>query len=100
MRLNMLRLSGHHLKDYAFSYERMLRFEGNTAAFLLYSYVRIQSIKRKYQGSLEDLFNSQKIVLKEEAEVRLGLHLLRFAETLELMNQDLLLTVFVNIFLA
>ncbi len=83
-------LSGHRLKDYAFSYERMLRFEGNTAAFLLYSYVRIQSIKRKYQGSLEELFNSGEILLKEEAEIKLGLHLLRFAETLELMNEELL----------
>ncbi len=83
-------LSGHRLKDYAFSYERMLRFEGNTAAFLLYSYVRIQSIKRKYQGSLDDLFNHSAIQLKDEAEMRLGLHILRFPETLELLNEELL----------
>ena len=40
-------LSSNRIKDYAFSYDRMLRFEGNTASFILYSYVRIQSIKRK-----------------------------------------------------
>ena len=34
-------LSCHRTGDYTFSYERMLRFEGNTAAFLMYSYVRI-----------------------------------------------------------
>ncbi len=39
-------LSSHRVSDYVFSYERMLRFEGNTAAFLMYSYVRIAGIKR------------------------------------------------------
>ena len=34
-------LSNHRLGDYTFSYDRMLRFEGNTAAYLMYSYVRV-----------------------------------------------------------
>ena len=30
-------LSSHRTSDYVFSYDRMLRFEGNTAAFIMYS---------------------------------------------------------------
>ena len=47
-------LSCHRVKDYLFSYERMLKFEGNTAAFLLYAYVRIQGIKRKVDKDIPE----------------------------------------------
>lgn len=40
-------LSSHRVSDYVFSYDRMLRFEGNTAAFIMYSYVRTASILNK-----------------------------------------------------
>ena len=40
-------LSNHRMSDYQFSYDKMLRFEGNTATFLLYSNVRAKSILRK-----------------------------------------------------
>jgi len=40
-------LSCNRLQDYTFSYDRMLRFEGNTAAFILYANVRVHGIKRK-----------------------------------------------------
>lgn len=79
-------LSCHRLKDYVFSYERMLKFEGNTAAFLLYAYVRIQSIKRKV-GKPIDL--SGQIILSHPSEIALGLHLRRFAEALQSVEQDL-----------
>src|SRR5204862_54378 len=78
------------LKDYMFSYERMLRFEGNTAAFLLYSYVRIQGIKRKVGKDVFDLIQKTKIELVEESEIDLALHLCRFGETLETMSRELL----------
>lgn len=80
-------LSCHRLKDYLFSYERMLKFEGNTAAYLLYAYVRIQSIKRKV-GHEPDLHSL--ITLEEPAEIALALHLLQFGETLEAMSKELL----------
>lgn len=80
-------LSSHRLKDYVFSYERMLRFEGNTAAFLLYAYVRIQGIKRKV-GKPVDL--KAKMQLHEQSEVALALHLRRFGEVLEAMGRELL----------
>ncbi|CCB90080.1 arginine--tRNA ligase [Simkania negevensis] len=83
-------LSCHRVKDYVFSYDRMLKFEGNTAAFLLYAYVRIQGIKRKVSKDVEAVVLTAPIVLKHPTEVALGLHLRRFGETLELMDRDLL----------
>lgn len=79
-------LSNQRIKDYIFSYDRMLRFEGNTAAFILYSYVRVQGIKRKI-GRAEI---SGAICLEHPSEVALGLHLRRFGETLEDFSRDLM----------
>lgn len=75
--------------DYTFSYERMLRFEGNTAAFLLYSYVRVLGIKRKV-GKEWTAFSQSTIQLHHPSEIALGLHLLRFREILDNLARDLL----------
>jgi arginyl-tRNA synthetase len=83
-------LSSHRIKDYMFSYERMLRFEGNTAAFLLYAYVRTQSIKRKVGKDMAALLEKDKIVLEHPTEIDLALHLRRFGETLESVAEELL----------
>ncbi len=83
-------LCGHRVKDYVFSYERMLKFEGNTAAFLLYAYVRIQGIKRKVNVDVPQLIKTAQIVLEHPTEIELALHLRQFGETLEMMSRDLL----------
>ena len=83
-------LSGNRVKDYLFSYDRMLKFEGNTAAFLLYAFVRIQGIKRKGQKDLSKLLKEEKIVLVHLSEIQLALHLCQFAETLISISSDLL----------
>lgn len=83
-------LSTHRIKDYTFSYDRMLRFEGNTAVFLLYAYVRINGIKRKANLSIDTLLATQEINVKHPAEVALGIHLRRFSEVLESVALDLL----------
>ncbi|QVL57909.1 MAG: arginine--tRNA ligase [Simkaniaceae bacterium] len=83
-------LSCHRVKDYIFSYDRMLNFEGNTAAYLLYSYVRIQGIKRKCNKDIDALFATTPIKLDHPTEVALGLKLRQFGETLALMDRDLL----------
>ena len=83
-------LSSHRLKDYVFSYERMLSLEGNTAAFLLYAYVRIQGIKRKVGKDIDLLIGKTPIELNEPSEIDLALHLRQFGETLEMMARDLL----------
>ncbi|MDP1608210.1 MAG: arginine--tRNA ligase [Chlamydiales bacterium] len=83
-------LSTHRVKDYMFSYEKMLRFEGNTAIFLLYAYVRIRGIKRKTSANMEEVLKASHIDVQHPSEISLGLHLRRFAEVLEDFTRDLL----------
>lgn len=83
-------LSCHRTGDYVFSYERMLRFEGNTAAFLMYSYVRVAGIKRKVNADIEALIRTGKITLSHPSEIALGMHLRQFGEALALVAEDLL----------
>lgn len=84
-------LSCNRISDYVFSYERMLRFEGNTAAFILYSYVRVNGIKRKIgKIDLNEVLKNNKITLSHASEISLGFHLCRFSEILKLMENDLM----------
>ena len=83
-------LSCHRLSDYTFSYERMLKFEGNTAAYLMYSYVRVAGIKRKVQANIDELKKSSKIQLKHPSEISFAMHLAQFGETIQLVSKDLL----------
>lgn len=83
-------LSSHRTSDYTFSYERMLRFEGNTAAFLMYSYVRVAGIKRKVNSDIGALIGKEKIILEHPSEIALGIHLMQFGEALEQVACDLL----------
>jgi arginyl-tRNA synthetase len=83
-------LASHRTKDYTFSYERMLRFEGNTAVFLLYAYVRINGIKRKTGADIAHILSSEKLHLQHPSEISLGLHLRRFSEILDSVSRDLL----------
>lgn len=82
-------LSSHRVKDYTFSFDRMLSFEGNTAAFLLYSYVRAGSIQRKAGFDFEKIKQTS-IRLEHDSEVALALHLLRFSEALSAVDAELL----------
>lgn len=83
-------LSSQRTNDYVFSYERMLRFEGNTAAFLMYAYVRINSLKRKIGIDVEVLKQTATIKLIHPAEINLALLLNQFSEVLTQLTQDLL----------
>ncbi|CRX38999.1 arginine--tRNA ligase [Estrella lausannensis] len=83
-------LSCHRTGDYTFSYDRMLKFEGNTASYLLYSFVRIQGIKKKVGKETEEILNESQAVLSHPSEIALGLHLAQFGETLDQMANDLL----------
>ncbi|MFZ4772377.1 MAG: arginine--tRNA ligase [Chlamydiia bacterium] len=77
-------LSSVRTKDYIFSFERMLRFDGNTAAFNLYSYVRIQSILKKCQKK------EGKIQISHPTERKLLLTLYQLYEVLEIVQRDLM----------
>ncbi len=79
-------LASHRQKDYTFSYARMLRFEGNTAVFLLYSYVRMLGIQRKVQAKKTPPLS---VTLTHQTEISLGLHLLRFSEALAFAEKEL-----------
>jgi len=79
-------LSSHRQRDYTFSFDRMLQFEGNTAAFLLYSYVRTLSIQRKANKEI----THSAIELEHASEIALALHLLRFDTVIYEMAEDLL----------
>jgi arginyl-tRNA synthetase len=83
-------LSSHRTSDYTFSYDRMLRFEGNTAAFLMYAYVRIAGIKRRIGADIEEIRKNHTIELKHPSEIALGMHLARFVEALDQVAADLL----------
>ncbi|MES2211996.1 MAG: arginine--tRNA ligase [Pseudomonadota bacterium] len=82
-------LVNNRLHDYAFSYDRMLKFEGNTAAFLMYAYVRTHSILRKVNQATP-LISCTDWVLDHPAEQKLARQLLRFHEVLESVANDLM----------
>lgn len=80
-------LSSHRVSDYVFSFEKMLRFEGNTAMFILYGYVRIQGIKRRL--GIEKLSLESTADIQEPSEEALALALLRFPEAIDLTLKEL-----------
>ncbi len=83
-------LSSNRLRDYVFSYDRMLRFEGNTAPFMLYAYVRVQGIKRKVDKDLSSIMESEHIDLHDPTEIELALTLRRFPDVLQDIENELL----------
>lgn len=83
-------LASLRTKDYTFSYERMLRFDGNTAVFLLYAYVRIHGIKRKVDVDIDQVIAEHRLNLNHPSEISLGIHVRRFGEVLEHFARELL----------
>jgi arginyl-tRNA synthetase len=73
-------LSTDRTRDYAFDWERMLAFDGNTAPYLQYAHARIRSIFRR--GSIDVPAPGQPLLLSESAERELALSLLGFADAL------------------
>jgi arginyl-tRNA synthetase len=82
-------LAHNRTSDYVFSYDKMLAMNGNTAAYMQYSYARVRSIFTKGDVDIESLRSSgASILLSEPAERALGLALLRFSEALERVAAD------------
>lgn len=73
-------LSNDRIKDYVFSFDRMLAFEGDTGPYLLYALVRTKSIFRKAAEAGVDLdaVAEAPLHLVEPAERTLALTLLRY----------------------
>ena len=72
-------LSKNRVSDYVFNFDHMLAFEGNTAPYMLYAYVRINSIFKKVNLNIEDYLNKE-IIIKAPEEHSLALHLVRFPD--------------------
>lgn len=80
-------LATDRTSDYTYSPSRMLRFEGNTAPFLLYSYVRTAGIARRLQKQASDPVEP-KLVLNHVSELELAVELARFPEVLSQVLRD------------
>ena len=52
--------------DYRFSYKKMVDFAGKSAPFMLYQFVRIKSIVRKFGGDLVTETKSGALALKSD----------------------------------
>lgn len=78
-------LSIERIKDYVFSFDRMLAFEGDTGPYLLYALVRIKSIFRKAAEAGIDTAAADAAAfdLRDPAEKALALKLLRYPATVE-----------------
>jgi arginyl-tRNA synthetase len=69
-------LSSDRIKDYIFDWDRMLAFEGNTAAYLQYVHARVRSIFRRAEPADVEASATVDLVLREPAERALALELL------------------------
>jgi arginyl-tRNA synthetase len=79
-------LSQNRESDYVFSFDKMLQLQGNTAPYLIYVYVRIQSILRKSGINIDKL--KSEITIYEESERNLVFHILKFADLFEIIFRD------------
>jgi arginyl-tRNA synthetase len=82
-------LSQNRTSSYAFSYDKMLALQGNTAPYMLYAYARIQSISRKGEIDFQNL-DSAELTLSDESEWALLKHILRLDEVLEAIAAELM----------
>lgn len=79
-------LSHHRMSDYVFDLEKMVALEGDTAPYLLYSYVRTRSIFRKLDGEVE--LNGDNLALTEKAEIHLVRMLTRYSDQVHQVLED------------
>ncbi|MFE1312148.1 arginine--tRNA ligase [Streptomyces sp. NPDC058755] len=73
-------LSTSAVRDYKFDLDQMVSLNGDTSVYLQYAYARIQSILRKAGGASPAAHPELELAPAERA---LGLHLDRFAETVQ-----------------
>ena len=73
--------------NYKFSYDQMLATNGDTAVYLLYARVRLESIcakaKAEFNVNVEDLLKTEKVCLEHPSERNLALHLQKYADSME-----------------
>jgi arginyl-tRNA synthetase len=79
-------LSSDREKDYVFSWERMLSFDGNTSVYLQYANARARSVLRRAQDGGPG--EGSEILLSEAPERELGLALLRLPAAIDAVLAD------------
>jgi arginyl-tRNA synthetase len=83
-------LSQNRTSNYAFSFDKMLALQGNTAPYMMYAYVRVRGISRKGGIDFESLGANAPIILNEELELMLAKHLLQLGSIVSEVERDLL----------
>lgn len=82
-------LSHNRTSDYVFSYDKMLAMQGNTAAYMQYSYARVRSIFGKGKVDVDGLRSrGGEIRIDHPAERALALALLQLPEALAKVAAD------------
>lgn len=81
-------LSSDRVKDYKFSWDRMLALDGNTAPYLINAYVRVHGIFRKGEIDFAS-FSASNVEVKEPAEKALVLKLMQFGSTVDSVADSL-----------
>jgi arginyl-tRNA synthetase len=82
-------LAHNRTSDYKFSYDKMLAMNGNTAAYMQYSYARVRSIFDKGGVNVIQLRDAEgAISLDNPAERALAVALLQFSEALDRVVAD------------
>ena len=82
-------LSNDRIKDYVFSFDRMLAFEGNTGPYLLYALVRVRQIFQKAQKQGVRVDAGAPIIVGPAQEKALALTLLRYPGVVRQVGQTL-----------
>jgi len=83
-------LSNKLNQNYIFNYEKMLKYNGNTASFLMYAYVRIIGIKRKLKClKINNIIKTYSVEIQHESEIKLALHLLQYKYVIRKTAKDL-----------
>ncbi|CAH9130740.1 unnamed protein product [Cuscuta epithymum] len=82
-------LKDNRKTDHIYNFDKMLNDKGDTAVYLLYAHARICSIITKSGRDIDELKKKDTLVLDHADERALGLHILRFSETVEEACMDL-----------
>jgi len=82
-------LSHNRTSDYVFSLEKMVALQGNTGAYMQYSYARTQSIFAKAGVTIQEVRNSQaKLLITSPYERALAMQLVAFEAALQDVAAD------------
>jgi arginyl-tRNA synthetase len=82
-------LSTELVKDYVFSWDKMLSFQGNTSPYLQNAYVRVKSIFRKGEFNCADLKYHDNFQMSDAIEVKLILKLAEFPDIIDNVYNNL-----------